>query len=569
MLTCYIEERASPLRFLKIMTKIKITPTILCIMVLAMALTQCKTTTPTPTPTLSPSPTHTLTPTPTRLPTLAPTPTPSPTPRPTWTPGPSPTPFTLTDMYPSDEQIAQLLFDRHYPDMWTHGVELEQWQALAADRYGNLTQQWADADGDGQPEILVNDDSDGHIPYFAILSRSGDTWDVWFYTGTTSHYDSDVRATVEDDHVIVDFLTSGGGTGVLGFTWEQRWVQCQEGNCAVVWSADLFHTFRGWDWWKAYRDYAVGQVQQLDAETIQLTTYRFGVSDLPTDEYTAFIEHVAVPPDMTRQVGPDTVEIFRWDGSAYQLASRVQSAPGQIIIHEFDLLTDETLKLVQEILSEPFQQPSGLFDGEGYVLVWDDFWGMSPLNQKEHAWWEAGREPDAATHSGTREELGEWIAGLVGAHDRPLCRLTVQRRAPEGFALLGRVELLCTANFTRLAWADVTGDGHDELLLRTIPPEMEAAETGAGLQRLHVYAVGDELLELATLDGALNGPDGAGIRWEDVDADSVVEVLAGLPLVDLASRTLPDDLTRRFQVYRWDAASRAFVAGEIRQEPGF
>jgi hypothetical protein len=171
--------------------------------------------------------------------------------------------------------------------------------------------------------------------------------------------------------------------------------------------------------------------------------------------------------------------------------------------------------------------------------------------------------PDVAAHSGTFDKLGEWVAGIVGARDRVHCRLTVQRQTADGFALLERIEVPCIVDFTRLAWVDVTGDGNDELLLRTIPPYEDTYKTGAGLQRLYIYAVDDRLIELATLDGILNGSDGVGIRWEDVDGDAVSEILVGLPLLDIEARTLPVTLTRRFLVYRWDATTREFVARSI------
>lgn len=115
----------------------------------------------------------------------------------------------------------------------------------------------------------------------------------------------------------------------------------------------------------------------------------------------------------------------------------------------------------------------------------------------------------------------------------------------------------CTRNFSRLAWTDLTGDGQAELLLLTIPPAGEAdtnVETSAGMQRLHLYAVDDQLTELAVIDGYVNGPDGEGIRWRTGNAmGAQPEVWAGLPLAPLTDPIGWPDRTRRFQVCRWDA----------------
>jgi hypothetical protein len=114
-----------------------------------------------------------------------------------------------------------------------------------------------------------------------------------------------------------------------------------------------------------------------------------------------------------------------------------------------------------------------------------------------------------------------------------------------------------------LAWADVTGDGKEELLLRTIPPNLESYKPGASFQRLYVYSVGDELTKLAKLDGELNGPDGEGVRWIDIDGDGTFEILLGLPLLDIRNSEIPDTLERRFQVFYWETSEQKFVAGDI------
>ena len=472
-------------------------------------------------------------------------------------PTPSPTPFVLTTLDPTDLDVARFIFDRHTPSLGTLTQQFRQ--ELAAGEYSDFARQDVDVDGDGQTEILFSGSVSDLYLYVAILGRAGDTWQEWLYIDDYGHYCADVRAAVEADRVTADFITCTGGTGVFILNWEQRWIQCRDGDCAVVWSAPLLWTRRLAVTWTVAREYAVAEIEQPDAETIHLTTRRFGVTDLPP-------ERTGAPPGTARRVvGPDTVETYRWDGSAYRLESRKQIAPGVVIAREFDLLTQETDDLVDDVLRQPFEQPGGSFDDQGLNAARASFWGLpSPDGPDDPAWGPWHRAPDAAAHNGDLEQVGEWVAGIVGANDRPLCRLTVQRRTTDGFDLTGRIELPCTANLTRLAWADVTGDGDDELLLLTIPPDAETRETAAGVQRLHIYAVDSGLTELATLDGALNGPDGAGVRLEDLNGDDTIEVLVGLPLVSLEHPIAWPDPTRRFQVYRWDADDGEFTPGEIR-----
>ena len=59
--------------------------------------------------------------------------------------------------------------------------------------------------------------------------------------------------------------------------------------------------------------------------------------------------------------------------------------------------------------------------------------------------------------------------------------------------------------------------------------------------------------EVATFDGAINGPDMAGVRWEQ--SPNGFKVFTGLPLVDLSCET--DDwscitLERQFETYVWN-----------------
>jgi hypothetical protein len=248
-----------------------------------------------------------------------------------------------------------------------------------------------------------------------------------------------------------------------------------------------------------------------------------------------------------------------------------QSTSGQTIVAEFDALTDETTNAVWKIIAKPFEVNvnGGItYDWAATYQAVMNFWDPSPWDKSEEATWgKLGRSPNLATHNGKQGELGQWIVGLFWDRNSLLCHLAVRHQQAGQFSPVIQHTVPCTINFTHLTWADVTNDGQNELLLLTLPPNVQGRETGAGMQRLYIYTLGQDVAELATLEGAFNGPDGAGIRWKDIDGDGKLEILAGLPFVDLNDSKLPENLDRRFRVYRWNATTHKFVAGEIWVEP--
>jgi hypothetical protein len=217
----------------------------------------------------------------------------------------------------------------------------------------------------------------------------------------------------------------------------------------------------------------------------------------------------------------------------------------------------ETNRLIYEATSQPFFGADGVFDNEGFNQMWAKVWNLPAQDQPEDPiWGHSSPQAEVAAHNGPPDTLGEWLAGMIRAANSTECRLVVQQQAAGKFQVVGRTDLPCTINFTHLFWADVTGDGLEELLLITIPPE---AEAGAQIQRLYLYSVAsNQLLELATLDSFINGADGTGIRWENREGE--FRVLAGLPLLDLDGYPTLDkiNLIRQFQTYIWDDSSNNF-----------
>ncbi|MFN8454112.1 MAG: hypothetical protein U0401_05450, partial [Anaerolineae bacterium] len=281
----------------------------------------------------------------------------------------------------------------------------------------------------------------------------------------------------------------------------------------------------------------------------------FGLKELPWGE-------TGAPPGTARRVvGPDMVDTYHWDGQAYRLESREQTAIGQEIAREFDAQTSETEALLFEAITQPLLQPDGNYDYEVYLKTQAELWGLpTPDQPDDPTWGAASRALDIASHTGGSEKLGQWVAGVIGALDKPLCRVTVLRYAEDKLSRAGQMERPCTLNFTRLAWADVTGDGQDELLFTTIPPDEESL---GQMERLVILGVTDKgVTELTHLDGVINGADGRGIRWQQ--SAQGFEVQAGLSLLDPDTTQSWSDLRleREFQTYRWDEGSQSFKVAE-------
>jgi sugar lactone lactonase YvrE len=452
--------------------------------------------------------------------------------------------------------LFRFIFKKHPPVLGTLAEAFLK--KVEAGQYTDFSVQEADLTGDGQPESVVSGRAEGLYLFAAILIRdpAGDLRELFHTENIEGKYLAQVRTRVDGSRVVADFLTSTGGTGYLETTWEQRWIECQADGCAQVWSGPLLTVSRSVTW-TAARDYTLTELEQPDVTSLSLTTRRFGLKDLPLND-------TGSPPGSARRmVGPDTLAIYRRakPGEIYQLESQTQLAPGQEIAQEFDWQSEESRRLLDAAISQPFYQADGSFDNDGFLAMQAELWGLpAPDQPDDPAWGSASRQLDIAAHSGPPGELGEWVAGLVSALDTSQCRLTVLHHDSGKFQPAGRLDLPCTANLTHLAWLDVTGDGQAELLLLTIPPD---AEIAGKVQRLYVYTITDNRLsELATLDGAINGADGAGIRWESTLEGFKVE--AGLPLIDPEANPSLSDLRleRQFQTYVWDEGSKGFRVAE-------
>ncbi|MBE7469208.1 MAG: PD40 domain-containing protein [Anaerolineales bacterium] len=452
---------------------------------------------------------------------------------------------------PSDEDqdILRFIFKDRRPEIGT--LTDDFLNRVAAGQFSDFQRQEADVNGDEQPEILISGRTDTFYLFVAILKRhsSGQLAELFYTDNVNGKYAGDVYVTVDGQQVVADFLTTTGGTGYVETTWEQRWIQCQADSCSQVWAAPLLWADRSAQWTLA-RNYATSELEQPDDQTIHLTTHRFGLKDLPWGA-------TGAPPGTARRVvGPDTLDIYRWDGQVYRLESREQVTMGQEIAREFDWQTEVTNQRVYEVASKPFLHNGVGIGGNGYLKQQAAWWGLpTPDQPDDPTWGSASRQPELAADTGS-DSLGEWVAQMVGALDKPECRLLAQRYRQDKLTVIGRLDLPCTINFTRLAWTDVTGDEQAELLLTTIPPDEESL---GQMERLVVFAVSDEgVTELAHLDGVINGADGRGIRWRQSPQGFEAQVM--LPLIDpdTATSLLGLRRERAFNLYRWDKKGQEF-----------
>ncbi len=506
-------------------------------------------------PTNTPRPTETPFPTQTSTPTRVPTRTPVPT-----IVG---TPYVLTAMNPTNQQIAQLL-NRNWAN-----VPL----GSDGDPFNQFTRQNADLDHDRLAEIVVAgriyEISDA-VLYFAVLKRINGAWEQVYIERKYGHYCGEIQAAVETDHVVVNYLTCGGGTGALLAEWQQDWIRCDGATCRLIWNAQLVETSRWTYAWVSLdsiaREYRIAQVERPDTNTIRVVTRYLSnqVPILPEKPIS-----LTIPSTMRRTIGPDVESIYHWDGQVFRLAQQSQIAPGIEINRVFDQATAETVRLVNNALSAPLRDANGGLDSKKYDADLLDFWGPQAARQAVDDRW-VQTFANATAHTGTAEELGEWIGAVsLSEKGQPYCLLSVHQHVDNGFRLVGNIDFPCTLKFTRLAWVDVTNNGQPELLLTTFPPDDDTGETGAGIQRLYVYAVQNGLQQIALIDGTINGVDSVGIRWRKT-ANSQVEILAGLPLVSMSLVTTPDywpDLQRHFKVYRWDKTAQALVEHGTEVEP--
>lgn len=470
------------------------------------------------------------------------------TPLPTLTPTLKITPMVLTTTNPTDSDLVRF-------------VSIEQ-IGINPSATKKLTRQDTDVTGDGQVDILLGGTTyDGWLPFLAIFSRPADNypWQIIFYSDDPGKYWADIRVSVDGNHMIADFLTANGGTGVIDVVWRQRWIECQSDRCTIIWEKPILQTWRYTNPISGMisRGYQISEFNQVNSESIGITTQEFALENVPFDRANESGDYRLIDTDRTHWVvGPNVEQVYQLNNGLYELVDEKLLSSSFEIIRQYDQQTNATLAFLSDI----FAQDSNSY-GE-FKEARAHFWGLpAPDESSDPIWGGWYRKLEAAASDGFQnghfitEEATSWVGGVTSAIDRPLCRLTVQHYSAMRFELVDRIELPCIGNLTRLEHADVNDDGQDELLLLTIPPDDLNADT----QRLHIFSVDKELVELAKFDGFINGADMVGVRWEQ-NEDSF-RVFTGLPLIDLncQSRTWSCvTLGRHFHTYEWQADTETF-----------
>lgn len=501
----------------------------------------------------------TATPHPSPSPTVTDMPSPSRTPYLTLEPPPTPTPFTLTGRYPSDLDVLRFVFSRHEVPFETGMLQIQLERGEVNDI--RFTRHESDLNNDGLPEIVLTGYAGifDQEMYVAILSYSADgTWHDMYFAADSGHYCAEIYSIINGKRVVVDFFSCSGGTGIFTHTWDQQWVECAKDHCQVVFSARLLDSEDNTNRPASSR-YVVTRIEQSSAETIQTITERFQTLDI-------LREFFEFPPDLDlpfstlysprRIVGPDVRETYQWNGQIYSLVKREQLVPGVEITRELSEATDSTKQFVENILKKPFHLRSE-DDYRQYREALENFWGIPITNGPEVLLWGSSRDLPEAAASDVKP--GNRVAGIISANNGAGCRLTVQRYTAFVFSLIGRKDFYCTPNFTQLSWADVDGDGKDELLVLTVG-DFQNQRSYALARRLYVFRADDDLAEIAALVGIINGSDGVGIKWQ-VDSKGF-KVDAGLSFEGFSRDCWWSlscmNLERRFQTYRWDTANQSF-----------
>jgi hypothetical protein len=454
---------------------------------------------------------------------------------------PVPTPIVLTMSNPSDPDLIQFISIEHI------GVDPEATE--------KLIREDVDVTGDGKKDIIFGGTTyGGRVPFLAILSQpSNETpWQLIFYSDENSKYWANVRINVEENRIVADFLIAGGGTGYFELIWRQHWIECGRTECMITWEYPVLRTWQtaSGPIREISRGYQTTEFKQQNPETIQLIVHHFSLENVPYDEAD---DYLVIGADRTYwSIGPKLQQTFHRDDDVYTLVAEEQIIPNIQTVQQFDEQANATTLFLSDILNKQNESYAE------YKIAWAEFWGL-PLPEKpsDPVWGAWHQKVDAAATDGFKnqyrvdDKTANWVAGVTSAIDRPLCRLTIQNYREEQFELKGRIEVPCISNLTRLDYADVNNDGVSEVLFLTITPE---GENPATVQRLYIYSVEDDgLREITTFDGTINGPDMAGVRWEQ--SPKGFKVFTGLPLVDLNCAT--DDwscitLERQFETYVWN-----------------
>lgn len=126
----------------------------------------------------------------------------------------------------------------------------------------------------------------------------------------------------------------------------------------------------------------------------------------------------------------------------------------------------------------------------------------------------------------------------------------------------------CKGNFTTVQWQDITNDGQEEIVIITLSygEKTELRETCLQQHLLAYEWIGSEAVEIANIRGCVVEADLYGVRFDDLENDDQVEIVAAD-----SWHTEPEcfrdlclggsewfELGHRDEIYKWDGSSFVF-----------
>ncbi|TAH51424.1 MAG: hypothetical protein EYC68_10940 [Chloroflexota bacterium] len=480
------------------------------------------------------------------------------TPYPTNTPYPTPTPFSISSPNPTDLELIRLIVNWHYPDFYLTDSEI----AIMKNTYDAFSRTNQDVNGDGKPEVIIIGQIADYGSYLAILQydENSDRWQEMHYLANFATWAGhEIGIKINKNRVVISTEAGWHGTGMQGATWSQTWLQCSETKCDKTWISPILDF--EWQEQGTYSSiyYNLTTELQVNKDSITLTKQSFGIAT----EYIWEPNNDRYPGTTHKTVGPRLVETYKWDGNKYALAERKEISLQQDIIRESDQATVNTIDFINQTISKHYwkQDPvvSTFFymDEQGRDKAIASFWGIEGTLHNNGLWGSKVFNPkDGSTLPGpvaaARTTKGnDLIAAVLGAKRNDKCRLVIHKLNGEQFERIAYHDIECTPSFTRVVWLDIDRDNKEELLFITIPKEQVER------QKLYIYRVGKELEAIAHLSGTLNGPDGAGVRWEQQNGATIF--FAGIAPAAECDAFSCLDTTRRWKTYRWDKTRNALV----------
>lgn len=469
------------------------------------------------------------------------------------------TPPTATPISKANEEMLEVIefVFKEYPPVNNLSLAEEMLYAFNEDTFfSGIKWEEADLTGDGEPEVIlaINTPFFWYMSFTVLQPVSEEEWDILFHTSHSGKYGQDYRLTVEGQRLVVDMLVVNGGTGVRQTNWSQVWFECDLIECATIWSGTVMFVDAAYGIERDLYEIVFSEIIENTSDKIQIETKRLRL-EIPK----ATQNPNELMLEVQKIIGPNTTMLYKKQGLKFEPIRRQTTKTGVIVTREFDIATQDVnefifFKSLDEALNE-----QGKIISEQAEESRASFLGIPTGQQAEDDTKWAARQSDVAAHTGLSDELGEWVASLVQAENEPLCRLTVHRHDNNTLTKVGHLDIPCLANFSQLAWVELTGDGPPELLVETLHPKSEFISP---FERLYIYTVENQgLVELTTLDGYLNGTDGSGVSWQLTSEGLVVK--AQWPwLSDNGSHSdklIHANIDKGFQTYLWDVDSRNFV----------